>query len=122
MLAAVEFGAVNSLGSTPDVLVLAAAIAARRCLEFAYPAKRGRASPNGRADAPRPTRQRWYLYAWDRQRQDWRNFRLDRITDAERTEVRSGPALPVDDLAGHLQERFHSPKSLRMTLTLHAGA
>ena len=124
MLAAVEFGSGEQPRVTPDVLnVLAAAIAARRCLEFGYTAKRG---PSSRTVEPMRLVQlgrRWYLYAWDLDRRDWRNFRLDRITTPRTTEVAFEPrALPADDVAGHLQERFHSPKSLRITLTLHVGA
>ncbi|WP_414944418.1 helix-turn-helix transcriptional regulator [Amycolatopsis sp. cmx-11-32] len=124
MLAAVEFGSGEQARVAPDVLnVLAAAIAARRCIEFAYTAKGG---PSSRTVEPMRLVQlgkRWYLYAWDLGRRDWRSFRLDRITAPKTTEVAFEPrALPVDDVAAHLQERFHSPKSLRVTLTLHVGA
>ncbi|WP_236725098.1 helix-turn-helix transcriptional regulator [Amycolatopsis orientalis] len=124
MLASVEFGGGEQPRVTPDVLnVLAAAIAARRCLEFAYTAKDG---PSSRTVEPMRLVQlgtRWYLYAWDLGRRDWRSFRLDRITAPKTTEVAFEPrALPVDDVAGHLQERFHSPKALRITLTLQVGA
>ncbi|WP_245193107.1 helix-turn-helix transcriptional regulator [Amycolatopsis alba] len=124
MLAAVEFGIGEQPRVTPDVLtVLAAAIAARRCLEFTYTAKDG---PSSRTVEPMRLVQlgrRWYLYAWDLGRRDWRSFRLDRIAAPRTTEVAFEPRdLPVDDVAGHLQERFHSPKSLRITLTLDVGA
>ncbi|MFK0251551.1 helix-turn-helix transcriptional regulator [Amycolatopsis azurea] len=124
MLAAVEFGSGEQPRVTTDVLdVLAAAIAARRCLEFAYTAKDG---PSSRTVEPMRLVQlgrRWYLYAWDLDRRDWRSFRLDRIASPKTTEVVFEPRdLPVDDVAGHLQERFQSPKSLRITLTLDVGA
>ncbi len=124
VLAAVEFGQGDRPSVTPDILgVLSAAIAAHRCLEFQYTAKVG---PSSRTVEPRRLVQlgrRWYLYAWDLDRRDWRNFRLDRIDRPRTNDVAFEPRpLPVDDLAGHLQERFHSPKSLRIVLTLHVDA
>ncbi|WP_236005531.1 helix-turn-helix transcriptional regulator [Amycolatopsis pittospori] len=124
VLAAVEFGRGDQPRVTPDILgVLAAAIAARRCLEFEYTAKVG---PSSRTVEPMRLVQlgrRWYLYAWDRDRRDWRNFRLDRIDGPRTTDVAFEPrALPVDDVAGHLEDRFHSPKSLRIVLTLQVDA
>jgi predicted DNA-binding transcriptional regulator YafY len=65
-------------------------------------------------------RRRWYLYAWDRDRQDWRNFRLDRIADPRTTGEACPPRpLPGDDLAGHVEAGFRSPKTIRIVLTLH---
>jgi predicted DNA-binding transcriptional regulator YafY len=41
---------------------------------------------------------RWYLVAYDRDRQDWRSFRVDRISEPEATEVRFRPReLPGED-------------------------
>src|SRR6478735_1664507 len=41
---------------------------------------------------------RWYLVAYDRARQDWRSFRVDRISEPEATEVRFRPReLPAED-------------------------
>ncbi len=121
VLAAVEFGRSDQPQADATVLdVAASAIAARRCLEFAYNAKDG---PSFRTVEPMrlvQLRRRWYLYAWDLGRQDWRSFRLDRITGPRTDDVAFEPrALPVDDLAGHLRERFDGPKSLEVTLTLH---
>lgn len=31
---------------------------------------------------------RWYLFAWDRDREDWRSFRVDRVSDAKATGMR----------------------------------
>ncbi|GAA3142983.1 YafY family protein [Planomonospora alba] len=68
-------------------------------------------------------RQRWYLFAWDLDRHDWRAFRLDRI-DGPRTtgDVFRPRALPADDLVAHLRERFRSPAAHRVVLTLHTDA
>jgi predicted DNA-binding transcriptional regulator YafY len=41
---------------------------------------------------------RWYLVAYDRDRQDWRSFRVDRISDPEATGQRFRPReLPAED-------------------------
>jgi predicted DNA-binding transcriptional regulator YafY len=41
---------------------------------------------------------RWYLVCWDLDRDDWRTFRLDRLSRLLRTGVRTAPReLPVDD-------------------------
>ena len=37
------------------------------------------------------TGRRWYLVAWDRDREAWRSFRVDRVTDAYTTGMRSAP-------------------------------
>lgn len=34
---------------------------------------------------------RWYLFAWDRDRDDWRSFRVDRVTGAKATGMRFQP-------------------------------
>jgi predicted DNA-binding transcriptional regulator YafY len=43
-----------------------------------------------------PLGRRWYLLAWDRDRDDWRTFRLDRIDDVFPTRVRFDPR-PLTD-------------------------
>ncbi|GAA2030556.1 YafY family protein [Agromyces tropicus] len=43
-----------------------------------------------------PLGRRWYLLAWDRDRDDWRTFRLDRIGDVLPTRVRFEPR-PLSD-------------------------
>lgn len=52
-----------------------------------------------------PVARRWYLLAWDRQRDDWRTFRLDRITDVFETRVRFAPRPLSDDDARERVER-----------------
>jgi predicted DNA-binding transcriptional regulator YafY len=46
-----------------------------------------------------PVARRWYLLAWDRQRDDWRTFRLDRISDVFQTRVRFEPRPMTDEAA-----------------------
>jgi len=43
-----------------------------------------------------PVARRWYLLAWDRERGDWRTFRLDRISDVFQTRVHFEPR-PLSD-------------------------
>lgn len=50
---------------------------------------------------------RWYLFAWDRERDDWRTFRLDRISAV--TPARAPfprRELPEEGLADHLERGF----------------
>ncbi|MFB9307844.1 putative DNA-binding transcriptional regulator YafY [Agromyces hippuratus] len=44
-----------------------------------------------------PVARRWYLLAWDRQREDWRTFRLDRMSEVFPTRVRFEPRPMTDD-------------------------
>ncbi|AWB94400.1 transcriptional regulator [Agromyces badenianii] len=44
-----------------------------------------------------PVARRWYLLAWDRQREDWRTFRLDRISEVFPTRVHFEPRPMTDD-------------------------
>jgi predicted DNA-binding transcriptional regulator YafY len=47
---------------------------------------------------------RWYLVAYDRDRQDWRSFRVDRISDPRTTGQRFRPrALPTEDALSFVQ-------------------
>ncbi len=49
---------------------------------------------------------RWYLVAYDVDRQDWRTFRVDRIGAAQGTGTRFAPRTPpFDDVAAHVRER-----------------
>jgi predicted DNA-binding transcriptional regulator YafY len=47
---------------------------------------------------------RWYLVAYDRDRQDWRSFRVDRISEPRTTGQRFRPrALPTEDALSFVQ-------------------
>ncbi|WP_433419078.1 helix-turn-helix transcriptional regulator [Microtetraspora malaysiensis] len=102
----------------PQVLVaVSAAVRAREVLRFDYtlvsPAEAD-ADPAG----PPPRRVqphhlitwggRWYLVAWDLDRDDWRTFRVDRITPRTPTGPRFTPReLPGGDVAAFVTARFH---------------
>ena len=47
---------------------------------------------------------RWYLHAFDLDREDWRTFRLDRIEAVHRTRWRFTPRADVPDPATHVQQ------------------
>ncbi len=50
---------------------------------------------------------RWYLVAYDRDRQDWRSFRVDRIAKAAASGQRFRPRdLPADDALSFVQSGF----------------
>lgn len=87
------------------LMALSAAVHAREVLRFDY----------GGSDAPRRTQPhhvvtwggRWYLVAWDLDREDWRTFRADRITPRTPTGPRFTPReLPGGDVASFIANRF----------------
>lgn len=52
---------------------------------------------------------RWYLVAWDLDREDWRTFRLDRITEPHATRRRfERRSLPAPDATSFVTERLSS--------------
>jgi predicted DNA-binding transcriptional regulator YafY len=48
------------------------------------------------------TGRRWYLLAWDRDREDWRTFRADRVQPHLPTGPRFVPREPPEDAASHV--------------------
>ncbi|WP_338757973.1 YafY family protein [Nocardia vulneris] len=67
---------------------------------------------------------RWYLVAWDIEREDWRTFRVDRIDAPFRTGMRCVPKeLPATDAAAFVTEQLaRSRPARRVVLLVHAGA
>lgn len=56
-----------------------------------------------------PVGRRWYLVAWDLTRDDWRIFRLDRVSDLHVAKRRFEPrTLPAADAASFVAERLSS--------------
>ncbi|WP_055557981.1 YafY family protein [Streptomyces sp. NBRC 110028] len=120
---ALQVTAVTRPSARPDARVdgvvlsaLGAAVHAREVLRFDY----APVSPPEVADGgvPAPPRRvqphhlvtwggRWYLVAWDLDREDWRTFRADRITPRTPTGPRFAPrALPGGDVAAFVAARF----------------
>lgn len=97
----------------PDVLVaVSAAVRAREVLRFGY-------VPAGSDAAAEPARRRaephhvvfgsgrWYLVAWDLDRDDWRVYRLDRLDPGTPTGPRFAPrTVPGGDVRAFLAGRF----------------
>ncbi|MBZ4485857.1 WYL domain-containing protein [Microbacterium sp. cx-55] len=99
-----------------EVLIgIAAAIRARETLRFDY-ARPTMAGTDAGDPAPPHRAQphhlvalhgRWYLVAWDPEREDWRIFRADRMTLRTPNGPRFEPrAVPGDDVAGFVTARF----------------
>ncbi|WP_327235629.1 WYL domain-containing protein [Streptomyces sp. NBC_01317] len=107
------------------LMTLGAAVHARETLRFDYASvsvsasasASGRGAGGDGADAPPPRRvephhlvtwgARWYLVAWDLDREDWRTFRADRITPRTPTGPGFVPReLPGGDVAAFVAGRF----------------
>ncbi|WP_238158465.1 WYL domain-containing protein [Kribbella voronezhensis] len=96
--------AVPGSGPTVDgevLTVVATAIRARERLRFGYSSHVG--SESVRTTEPHRLvtwGRRWYLVAWDNDREDWRTFRVDRMTPRTPTGPRFAPReLPFEDVA-----------------------
>ncbi|MEU6382118.1 YafY family protein [Streptomyces bauhiniae] len=90
----------------PETLtVIASAVAGHERLRFAYRA--GDGSESRRLTEPYrlvSTGRRWYLVAYDLDREDWRTFRVDRVGDPFATGARFTPReLPSGDAAEYLR-------------------
>ncbi|WP_406689855.1 YafY family protein [Saccharopolyspora sp. ID03-671] len=92
------------------LMALSGAVHAREELRFDYSG----------SDAPRRTHPhhlitwggRWYLVAWDLDRDDWRIFRADRITPRTPTGPRFGPrSLPGGDVTAFVRGRFQGAET-----------
>lgn len=95
----------------PELLTeIARAIRARQRLRFDYRAADGRESlrlvePNGLV----ATGRRWYLVAFDIDRDDWRIFRVDRIVDPRPLAGHGAPReLPAADTATFVQDKLYT--------------
>lgn len=111
----------------PEVLtVLAAACRDHERVRFAYRDREERLSrrlvePHTLVAASR----RWYLLAFDLEREDWRTFRVDRLAEVHLTGVRVAPrALPEgEDAAGRVRRSLAAERPAgRAVLLVHAPA
>jgi len=115
-------------GPTVDpqhLTVIATACRDSECLRFGYRSRDGTGSrrevePHSVVNHGR----RWYLAAWDRRRQDWRTFRIDRLTTPASTGVRFTPRrLPAKDAVAYVQQSITTaPNRFEALVTLHAAA
>jgi predicted DNA-binding transcriptional regulator YafY len=68
------------------------------------------------------TGRRWYLVARDVAKGEWRSFRLDRLTNAQGTGIRSAPADPPDPVKFVSEGISSGPYRWRATVLLAAPA
>ncbi|UPZ29596.1 WYL domain-containing protein [Streptomyces sp. LRE541] len=94
----------------PETLTtIASTIAGRELLRFAYRAGDG-AESRRRTEPYRlvSTGRRWYLVAYDLGREDWRTFRVDRVSEPFATGARFPPReLPTGDAAEYLRQSMY---------------
>jgi predicted DNA-binding transcriptional regulator YafY len=115
-------------GPTVDpqhLTVIAAACRDSECLRFAYRSRDGTEShrevePDSLVNLGR----RWYLVAWDRRREDWRTFRVDRLSRPASSGVRFTPrTLPARDAAAYVEQNLAGARTrFEARVTLHAPA
>jgi predicted DNA-binding transcriptional regulator YafY len=95
------------------------------CLRFAYRSRDGTATrrevePHSLVNLGR----RWYLVGWDRSREDWRTFRIDRLSRPAATGVRfTARTLPAKDAAAYVEQGLAEAFSRHEArVTVHAPA
>lgn len=90
------------------LMTLARACRNRLRARFGYAARSG--APTSRRTEPVrlvAAGQRWYLFAWDLDREDWRSFRVDRMTEVEATSWQFVPR-PHPDPVDYVQRAVTS--------------
>ncbi|GAA3510652.1 putative DNA-binding transcriptional regulator YafY [Streptosporangium album] len=124
--ATVSMLAGSGQGVDPQTLtVLAGAVANREGLRFAYQA--GDGSRSRRLVEPYrlvAAARRWYLLAYDNDRDDWRIFRVDRIGDPRPTGVRvAARELPEQGAAAFVTRKMYSmAPTYEVVATVHLPA
>ena len=105
--------------------VIAAACRDHECVRFGYRSRDGTESrrevePHALVNHGR----RWYLVAWDRGREDWRTFRIDRIWRPASAGVRFAPrTLPARNAAAYVEQSISgAPNRYEARVTLRAPA
>ncbi|MFI8262500.1 MULTISPECIES: helix-turn-helix transcriptional regulator [unclassified Streptomyces] len=117
---AVERPSVRPRPPVDGEVLMAVSAAARACevLRFDYTPAPRTGAPDGAPPAGLPPRRvephhlvtwcgRWYLLAWDLDREDWRSFRADRMTPRTPTGPRFTPReVPGGEVAAYVTRRF----------------
>ena len=108
-----------------DLTTIAAACRDRERLRFAYRSRDGTESrrevePHTLVNLGR----RWYLVAWDRNREGWRSFRVDRLQRPASSGVAFEPRrLPAKDAAAYVAQSITAaPNRFDARVTLQAPA
>ncbi|MGW6445012.1 helix-turn-helix transcriptional regulator [Lentzea sp. NPDC055074] len=108
----------------PETLtIIAAACRDHQQLRFTYASTRG--EPEKRLAEPQGlvhTGRRWYLVAWDVSKEDWRTFRVDRITEEPALAARFAPRRPPAESLGEFVSRQIASNvyTYQAVLTIHA--
>ena len=115
-------------GPTVDpqhLTTIAAACRDAECLRFEYRTRDGATTrrevePHSLVNLGR----RWYLVGWDRGRDDWRTFRVDRVTRPAANGRRFSPRrLPAKDAAAYVEQGLAGMYSrYEARVTVHAPA
>ncbi|GIG70988.1 DNA-binding transcriptional regulator [Phytomonospora endophytica] len=116
-LNAVTVAMPGSAAVDPDVLTTVAAAAhAHEQLRFDYTGRDG-AAARRRTEPHRLVHsgRHWYLLAWDLDRDDWRNFRVDRMTPV----IPAGPRFAPRDLPD--DPAFHVSRGISTDVYRHHG-
>jgi predicted DNA-binding transcriptional regulator YafY len=91
----------------PETLtIMAAACRDHEQLRFTYASSRG--EPAKRLVEPQGlvhTGRKWYLVAWDVSKEDWRTFRVDRVTTEPTVAARFTPREPPEESLGEFVSR-----------------
>lgn len=113
------FGELKSAVPADTLAVVAQACHGQVRLRFGYLARDG--AETHRSVEPHrivTVGRRFYLVAYDLDRQDWRTFRLDRISDADPARNQFDPRPPpADDIAAYVRDSIES-----ITATHHVSA
>jgi len=115
-------------GPTVDpqhLTVVAAACRDSECLRFTYRSRDGadtrrEVEPHSLVNLGR----RWYLVAWDRLRDDWRTFRVDRLARPAPTGATfTARRLPAKDPSAYVERSISdAPSRFEARVTVHASA
>jgi predicted DNA-binding transcriptional regulator YafY len=115
-------------GPTVDpqhLTVIAAACRDSECLRFTYRSRDGsdtrrQVEPHSLVNLGR----RWYLVAWDRGREDWRTFRVDRLDRPAATGARfTARKLPAKDASAYVERSISTaPSRYEARVTVHESA
>jgi predicted DNA-binding transcriptional regulator YafY len=108
-----------------DLTTIAAACRDSECVRFGYRSRDGtetrrEVEPHALVNLGR----RWYLVGWDRGREDWRTFRVDRLREPAGAGARFRPrTLPATDAAAYVKQSIAGAGTrYEARVTLHASA
>ncbi|RMI34049.1 helix-turn-helix transcriptional regulator [Nocardia stercoris] len=107
---------------TDLLMTLARACRDTVLVRFGYPGRDGTAERTVEPIRMVATSNRWYLMAWDRDRADWRTFRLDRMRDTVPTTFRFRPRAHPDPLTYVQQSVAAAPYRHVARIRLQAAA